>query len=74
MEKWKEIDEKVRRANLRAEIYKQFRRSGSQFDIDLQKVEQQYGREGVEAIMGSSGLRESRPEKAGDAVVLFSRQ
>lgn len=64
----------MRRANLRAEIYKQFRRSGSQFDIDLQKVEQQYGREGVEAIMGSSGLRESMPEKAGDAVVLFSRQ
>lgn len=74
LEKWKEIDEKVKRANLRAEIYKQFRRSGSQFDIDLRKVEQQYGREGVEAIMGSSGLQESKTEKGKDAVVLFSRQ
>ena len=64
----------MKRANLRAEIYKQFRRSGSQFDIDLRKVEQQYGREGVEAIMGSSSLQDSKAEKNKDAVVLFSRQ
>ncbi|CAL6055668.1 Conserved_hypothetical protein [Hexamita inflata] len=66
-EKWNAIESKINKANLRAEIFKEFRKNA----IDLKIVEQRWGAEGLEAVLGQSAEQITEQEKSG-VVTLYN--